>query len=619
MTEILELLLRVGISIPIAFFAGKLMSKIKMPAILGWLLTGMILGPHALGVMNEELLNASWYHMASKIFECSFGIMLGKELVFKKMKRYGKQIMVTTIFESIGTFLVVSLCFGVIFTIMDVPFYVALIFGGIALATAPAPSLSIVNEFKTKGPVTDALIPIAMLDDVVAIIVFVGINSFVAAKGSAETGSMLSVILLMVLLPLAIGIAIGFAVCPFFKKQRSQKQNLVYTGLLIIATFIIGYFVDNVLLPVPSINYMLMGMAVFTTMANVIPQEKMDAVAKASNPIVGISILIMIMNLGAPLDYKLILGAGVLTAVYIISRGFGKYFSTRLGAKLTNSPMNVQKYLGLTLLPHSGVSLVFTGMAVTSLLPFDTESALLVQGTISAAAVINEVFAVIIAKKGFELAGEMDHLKANPTPTPEIITTTNKKVITISRQYGSGGREIATRLAQELNIPIYDKLLFAEISEKSNIPESFIADAESNSISPFSQIFDTAVNSVFIPSDNHSFTQQSMTILSLAQQGPCVIVGRGGNHILKDTCDLLSVYIYAEESKRINRIVNEYDVDGDRAKKLIHLTDKNRIAYIKTYTNENFGDAKNYHLCIDSGTIGIDEAVQLIKTSYLKS
>ena len=121
--------------------------------------------------------------------------------------------------------------------------------------------------------------------------------------------------------------------------------------------------------------------------------------------------MFMIMNLGAPLDYHLIIGAGVLTLVYIVSRAIGKYFSTRLGAKLTKSPATVQKYLGLTLLPHSGVSLVFTGMAVATLSTFDAPSALIVQGTISAAAVINEVFAVLIAKKGFELAGEMDHMK----------------------------------------------------------------------------------------------------------------------------------------------------------------------------------------------------------------
>ena len=112
--------------------------------------------------------------------------------------------------------------------------------------------------------------------------------------------------------------------------------------------------------------------------------------------------------MGAPLDYHLILDAGLLTGIYIISRAFGKYFSTYFRAKVSKAEENVKKYLGFVLLPHFGVSLVFTGMAVASLNTFDTESAIIVQGTIAAAAVINEIFAVIIAKKGFEWGGEIE-------------------------------------------------------------------------------------------------------------------------------------------------------------------------------------------------------------------
>ena len=107
-----------------------------------------------------------------------------------------------------------------------------------------------------------------------------------------------------------------------------------------------------------------------------------------------------------PLDYHLILGAGLFTAIYIISRAVGKYFGAYFGASITNSPKTVKKYLGLTLLPHSGVSLVFTGIAVSVLAAPAPECAKIIQGTIAAAAVINEVIAVIVAKKGFEWAGE---------------------------------------------------------------------------------------------------------------------------------------------------------------------------------------------------------------------
>ena len=117
--------------------------------------------------------------------------------------------------------------------------------------------------------------------------------------------------------------------------------------------------------------------------------------------------IIVILNLGAPLDYRAVLGAGLFTLIYIASRACGKYFGARFGAKATGLPETVQKYLGLTLLPHSGVSLVFTGIAVSTLASAAPECARIIQGTIAAAAVINEIIAVIAARKGFKWAGEL--------------------------------------------------------------------------------------------------------------------------------------------------------------------------------------------------------------------
>ena len=104
----------------VAFLFGKLVSKLKLPAILGWLLAGMTLGPHALGLLNEPMMEAAWYTTAESILECVVGLMIGTELIWRKIKKAGKQIVVTTITESLGTFLVVSLVFGVIFGITGV-------------------------------------------------------------------------------------------------------------------------------------------------------------------------------------------------------------------------------------------------------------------------------------------------------------------------------------------------------------------------------------------------------------------------------------------------------------------------------------------------------------------
>ena len=156
---------------------------------------------------------------------------------------------------------------------------------------------------------------------------------------------------------------------------------------------------------------MLIGMAVSATFANIVSQKRLEQIMHAFNPILGFAMIVVILNLGAPLDYHLILGAGLYTAVYILARACGKYFGAYLGAHITRAPSTVKRYLGLTLLPHSGVSLVFTGIAVSTLSGPAPACAKIIQGTIAAAAVINEVIAVIIAKKGFEWAGELNKSK----------------------------------------------------------------------------------------------------------------------------------------------------------------------------------------------------------------
>ena len=400
------LIFRLLIAVAGAFLMGKLVSKIKLPAILGWLLAGMILGPYAVGVVNDTLLNASWYRIVLSILECGVGLMIGTELVFKELKKSGKQIILTTFAQSLWTFVVVTLCFGVIFYFTGVPLYVAFIFGGIALATAPAPALSIVQEFKTDGPVTRTLIPMAALDDIVAIIVFFSITSIITASHAGQTMPLYVTLAIMILLPIAIGVVVGLLAGVILKKHSSNNTTLIFLLGLILLVSSVGFVFNYLILSEPVLNFMLIGMAFSATFANMVSEERLLQIMDAFNPVLGISMIVVILNLGAPLDYHLILGAGIFTAIYIISRAIGKYTGAYGGAKVTGLPKTVQKYLGLTLLPHSGVSLVFTGIAVTSLNTFDPESALIIQGTIAAAAVINEVIAVIISKKAFEWAGE---------------------------------------------------------------------------------------------------------------------------------------------------------------------------------------------------------------------
>lgn len=408
--DILFDVFRLLASIAIALAAGKLISKLKLPSILGWLIAGMMIGPHALNLLNSSVLDSRWFQTLESLFECTFGLMIGTELIWKEMKKAGPQILVTTVTESLGTFLVVSLVFGTIFWLTDIPIYLAFMFGGIALATVPAPSLSVVNELKTDGPVTKTLIPMAALDDLVGALVFFLVIAFVSAHISSA-GIPVPVVLFLVFLPAIIGGAAGFVTGKMLQHTKTQTSTLIVMLAMLLVSAGIGFAINS-MLPTPVLNFMLIGMSFSTVFSNMITEEQLNGIMKVMNPVIGFSMVAVILNLAAPLDYHLIFNAGIYTAIYIIARAIGKYTGAYFGAAVTHSPASVRKYLGFTLLPHSGVSLVFTGIAVSVLSGPAPECAALIQGTIVAAAVINEIIAVFMAKKGFEWAGELHKAEA---------------------------------------------------------------------------------------------------------------------------------------------------------------------------------------------------------------
>lgn len=402
----LEGIIRLLLAIALAFGAGKLASMLKMPSVLGFLIAGMALGPHAFGLLSQEILDAPVYHTLISILECGMGLMLGTEMIWRRMRSYGKQIVVITLAQSLATFFVVSLVFSLFFYFMDIPIFLGLIFGGIALATAPAPALSIVSEYKTDGPVTKTLIPLAVMDDVIAICVFLSVMGLVLHQTAG--GSVPSyLVLLVVALPIVIGFLVGWPTAKILQKIASAKvrAGIVFAGAVV--TGIVTLLANTYLMPRPVLNFMLSGMVYSAVFSNLVEEPLLEETMKYCTPVIGACFTLMIMNLGAPLDYHLILGAGVFTAVYILSRAAGKMGGAALGAQFSHAAPTVKKYLGMTLLPHSGVSLVLTGIAISSLTGDYSQYGDIVRGTIAAAAVINEIIAVFVARQGFKPAGEM--------------------------------------------------------------------------------------------------------------------------------------------------------------------------------------------------------------------
>ena len=192
-------------------------------------------------------------------------------------------------------------------------------------------------------------------------------------------------------------------------------------------------------------------------------------------------------------------------------------------------------------------------------------------------------------------------------------------VITVGRQYGSGGREIGTMLAEKLGIAYYDDMLLKEAAKESGLCEELFHSFDER---PKSFLYSIAM-------DPYSFSMNSITargnieqqvylatyetIKKLADKGPCVLIGRCADYALKDRDDVINIFITAPLENRIERVARRNDISLEEAKDRIKKTDKSRASYYNYYSSKDWGEAKSYDLCIDSSLLGIEGTVELLE------
>lgn len=193
-------------------------------------------------------------------------------------------------------------------------------------------------------------------------------------------------------------------------------------------------------------------------------------------------------------------------------------------------------------------------------------------------------------------------------------------VFTIGRQFGSGGRQVGQELAERLGIPFYDKELIALSARESGLSESLFASADEK---PAGGLFYSlmmgaypATAGVFgagdMPLNDQLFLIQSKTIKKLAEDGPCVIVGRCADYVLRDYPNMLSIFIHANLEERIKRAIDVYHIPEEKAEDTCLKTDKKRANFYNYYSDQKWGMCRTYHLSIDSSRLGINHCVDLI-------
>ena len=189
------------------------------------------------------------------------------------------------------------------------------------------------------------------------------------------------------------------------------------------------------------------------------------------------------------------------------------------------------------------------------------------------------------------------------------------RVITISREFGSGGRTIGKKVAEKLGIPCYDAQIIQEMAKETGFTPDYVEEAGEYATGGF--LAAAFTNRAFGPTNEDIlWVCQNNVIVDLAQKGPCVIVGRCADYILKDKADCLKVFIHASLDFRANRIVKVYGERDQSPEERLRDKDKRRAAYHRFYTNMKWGCAQNYHLTLDSGALGIDKCVDLISQLY---
>lgn len=206
------------------------------------------------------------------------------------------------------------------------------------------------------------------------------------------------------------------------------------------------------------------------------------------------------------------------------------------------------------------------------------------------------------------------------------MTATTNTIITIGRQYGSGGREIGKKLAEYFGIKFYDKEMLAVAAKESGICEEIFETHDEKPTNSFlySLVMDTYSlgysNSVFaeMPINHKVFLAQFDAIKKIAKEGPCVLVGRCADYALEDFDNVVNVFIHADLDARINRISRVHEeLTYAKAKDIILKEDKKRSHYYNYYTNKKWSDAESYDLCLCTSSLGIEGTVQTI-IDYVK-
>ena len=421
----METLLAISVALSAGLFMSRVVKPLKLPAVTGYLVAGILIGPYCLGLAGVKGLGFTTTEEVaamSIINDVALGFIafaIGDEFRLSQLKKTGKQATIIGIFQAVlTTALVDAVLVGLHFILgpEKLPLSTAIILGAIASATAPAATLMVVRQYKAKGKLTSLLLPIVALDDAVGLIIFAVSLGFAKTLHNGEL-SLVSVIvdpLVEIFISLIVGAIIGYVLsfCEKFFRSNTKRQALVVTAIfLAVALSKLKYNIGGVHI---GFSPLLVCMMLGTIFCNVcdFSADMMEKTDKWTAPIF---ILFFVLS-GAELEFSVfgdlaIVGIGV---VYILSRSAGKYLGARLSADFVKCEPQIKKYLGITLLPQAGVAL---GMSITAMAELGDEG-IIIRNIVLFGVLIYELFGPMLTKMALMKAGEISPKVDKPRVAP---------------------------------------------------------------------------------------------------------------------------------------------------------------------------------------------------------
>lgn len=409
----IQLLFSVAVALAMGLLMSRAAKKLSLPAVTGYLVAGILIGPYCLGRLGVPGLgfvsaeSVAAMDIMSQVALGFIAFSIGNEFRISQLKKIGKQATVVAILQALAATVAVDVALYVLHLFLGekLPLPAVLTLGAIATATAPAATLMVVRQYKAKGPLTSFLLPVVALDDAVGLVVFA--VSFGVAKalivGAVDLVSIVVEPLLEIMMSLLLGFLAGllFTFCERFFHSNSKRLSLSITFVILtVAISMLKFEICGITIGFSSLLVCMMLGSVFCNICD-FSEEIMERADRWTAPLF---ILFFVVS-GAELELSAftdpaVVGIGIL---YVLARSAGKYFGARGSCMLMKCDPNVTHHLGITLFPQAGVAL---GMSLTAKTVLGAEGAL-VRNIALFAVMIYELVGPMLTKNALARAGEI--------------------------------------------------------------------------------------------------------------------------------------------------------------------------------------------------------------------